>query len=100
MGKPPETTASTLPANRAIHGAKADERVTEHGESLEPNRLHDRDEIIGKVADPITSIHVEPAATGEPAWACDDHREALDERAEIEVIRPGNCKCGRQQRRA
>src|SRR5512133_1742940 len=78
-------------------GERAGERVAENEESVEPDRLYDRDQIVGQVADPIGSIGGESAAGGEAAWARSDNREAFGERAEIEVIRPGEVQMGQQQ---
>ena len=62
---------------REPRSERARERVAEHGESLEPDLLQHRDQIVGQVADPIGGIRVEPTAALEPARARGDHREAL-----------------------
>jgi hypothetical protein len=53
MGKPPETTASTLPVRCAIQGANTPVRgVAQYEKPIEPDRLDDGDQIVGQVADP------------------------------------------------
>jgi hypothetical protein len=81
-------------------GERAGERVAENEESAEPDCLQDRDQIFGQIPDTVGALRVQAAALGEPVWARGDHGETLGERAEIEVIRPGEVQVGQQQRRA